>query len=438
VRCRILLAVALAATIAGSLISRCTADPDPAHPAAVPPGKAIVSPPWVRTSTAASVLTPVEEGAATPALAAPFRSSDVLASFSSSPIPPGQADAPPPLQPPVPPIPLPDLPNPFDSLDALDPRTLATDLVTALLTTFGEALIGAMRGFTDWALGLGDSSLNFVTRTPAAGTYASPTVRSLWDYSRAITNAALAVIVLCGGLNVMVKEHTRSPYHEALELLPRLLLGALAANLSLSFARFLIDLNNAVAGGVGQVGLPCYDQATPSQEGVALIVTALAYAVVAILLVLQMLMRLALLDLLIILSPLAMLLWVLPQTQGWFRWWIDLFPITVFQQALQVLTLKLGTALMVELTPGSLSNATLTLFLGIAVCWLTLKLPTLLHRASHRAGLGSAVSLILISRAASGLGLVSRTGGAAGTAGASIATGGRGGGPRPTLQRGTP
>ena len=293
-----------------------------------------------------------------------------------------------------------------------------------------------MRGFTDWALGFEDSSLNFVTRTPAAGTYASPTVRSLWDYARAITNAALAVIVLWGGLNVMVKEHIRSPYHEALELLPRLLLGALAANLSLLFARFLIDLNNAVAGGVGQVGLPGYDQATPSQEGMALIVTALAYGIVSILLILQMLMRLALLDLLIILSPLAMLLWVLPQTQGWFRWWIDLFPITVFQQAIQVLTLRLGTALMVELTPGSLSNATLTLFLGIAVCWLTLKVPALLHRASHRAGLGSVVSLVLISRAAGGL--ASGAGGAAGAAGASMAMGGRRGGPRPTPQRGTP
>lgn len=25
-----------------------------------------------------------------------------------------------------------------------------------------------------------------------------------------------------------------------------------------------------------------------------------------------------------------------PQTQGWFRWWADLFPITAFQQAIQV------------------------------------------------------------------------------------------------------
>jgi len=369
-------------------------------------------------------------------LAAPARSSDVSLWSSSTAIPPSQVSPSLQLQPPAPPVPLPDLPNPFDGLDALNPRTWASDLVNALLTTIGEALITAMRGFTDWALGFGDSSLNFVTRTPAEGTYASPTVRSLWDYSRAIVNAALAVIVLWGGLNVMVKEHTRSPYHEAMELLPRLLLGALAANLSLSFARFLIDLNNAIAGGVGQVGLPGYDQATPTQEGMALIITALAYGVVSILLVLQMLMRLALLDLLIILAPVAMLLWVLPQTQGWFRWWVDLFPVTVFQQALQVMTLRLGASLMVELTPGSVSNATLTLFLGIAVCWLTLKVPALLHRAGHRAGLGSVVSLVVVSRAAGGL-LAGGSGMAAASAGAA-AMSGRGGGPRPTPRGGTP
>ncbi|MGE0540941.1 MAG: conjugal transfer protein TrbL family protein [Dehalococcoidia bacterium] len=340
------------------------------------------------------------------------------------------------MQPPVPPVPLPDIPNPFDGLDVLNPRTWASDLVHALLTTIGEALITAMRGFTDWALGVGDGSLNFVTRTPAEGTYASPTVRSLWDYSRALVNAAFAVIVLWGGLNVMVKEHTRSPYHEAMELLPRLLLGALGANLSLSFARFLIDLNNAVAAGVGQVGLPGYDQATPTQEGIALIITALAYGIVSILLVLQMLMRLALLDLLIILSPVAMLLWVLPQTQGWFRWWVDLFPVTVFQQAIQVMTLRLGASLMVELTPGSVSNATLTLFLGIAVCWLTLKVPSLLHRVNHRAGMGSVVSLVLISRAVGGV--ITGAGGAVGLRGTLAAGANRGGGPRPGAQRGMP
>lgn len=318
------------------------------------------------------------------------------------------------LQPiPVPDIP--DIPNPFDAFDRLNPKNLANDLLNAMLTAIGGALLKAIRGFVDWALGLGDSSLNIITHTPAQGTYQSPTVRSLWDFSRALTNAALALVVMWGGFGVMVKEHTRSPYHDLMELLPRVVLGALGANLTLVFAAFLIDANNAVAAGVGQVGLPGYDQATPTQEGMALIVTALVYGVVAILLVLQMLMRLALIDLLIILAPLAMLAWVLPQTQGWFRWWSSLFPTTVFQQVLQVMTLRLGAALMVELTPGSVDGALLTLFLGIAVCWLTLKVPALLRPGAHRAGLSSVVSLVLVSRVAGGLvaGGAGATGGSA-------------------------
>ncbi len=329
--------------------------------------------------------------------------------------PPGPG---PEVQPQLPDVPV---PNPLDWLNNLDPTKWAGDILNALLTTIGKALLEAIRGFVDWATGVDDSSLNFVTRTPAEGTYESPTVHSLWDFSRALVNLALAAIVMWGGFNIMVKEHIRSPYHEVMELLPRLILAALAANLTLEFAKGLIDANNAISAGVGQVGLPGYDQATPNQEGMALIFTALAYGIVAVLLVLQMLMRLALIDMLIVLAPIAALLWVLPQTQSWAHWWADLFPITVFQQAIQLMVLRLGSALMVELTPGSLSNALLTLLLGIAVCWLTLKVPSILRSRRGQGNLFTVFTLVVASRALGALG-------GAGRAGGSAASGGRGAG----------
>ncbi len=362
--------------------------------------------------------------------------SSSLASTASPRTGPGAAPAsksipqPPELEPPPPPQ-LPDVPNPLDWFSSLDPREWAGDVLDALLTMVGRALLEAMRGFIDWALGLGDSSLNFVTRTPAEGTYGSPTVQSLWDFSRALVNRSEAVIVMWGGFNVMVKEHTRSPYHEVMELLPRVILGALAANLTLEFARLLIDANNAVAGAVGQVGLPGYEQATPQQEGIALVFTALAYGIVAILLVFQMLMRLALIDMLIVLAPVMTLLWVLPQTQSWARWWADVFPMTVFQQAIQMVVLRLGSALMVELTPGSLSNALLTLLLGIAVCWLTLKVPSLLRSRGSAAALGNVVTLVVAAQLLGGFGRAARGGGSAGAAGTAA-----GGGPRPAAAAG--
>ena len=82
------------------------------------------------------------------------------------------------------------------------------------------------------------------------------------------------------------------------------------------------------------------------------------------------------------------------------------------QQAVQVLVLRLGTALMVELTPGSPSNALLTLLLGIAVCYLTLRVPSMLSSQARYSGLSSVVSLVVLSRAVGGLG--SRLGAGAG------------------------
>ena len=297
---------------------------------------------------------------------------------------------------------LPALPSPGDLFGGLDPRAWAEALLDAFVDLVGEALVGAAVGVVDWALGLGGSSLNFVTRTPEAGTYGSTTVRSMWEVSRGVANAALAVIAMWGGFNVMLRQHLRSPYHTVMELLPRLLLAALALNLSLEFASLLIDLNNALTATVGQGGLPGYEQASAGQSGLAYVVVALGYAVVALLLVLQMLMRLALIDLLIVIAPVMVLLWVLPQTQGWARWWAQLLPLTVFQQAVQMVVLRLGSSLMVELTPGHAADALITLLLGISVLWLTLRVPSLLQGQLQQAGLSRAVPLASLGRAAAG------------------------------------
>ncbi|MCB9492515.1 MAG: type IV secretion system protein, partial [Dehalococcoidia bacterium] len=189
-----------------------------------------------------------------------------------------------------------------------------------------------------------------------------------------------------------------------MELLPRLLIAALAANLSLDIVRVLVELNNAVAAAVGDAGLPGYDQATSTQAGMATVMVAVTYGVVSLLLAFQMLMRLALICVLAVLGPAMVVCWVLPQTQGWARWWAHLLPITVLQQCVQVLVLKLGSSLMVELAPGDAANAVLTLLLGIAVCYLTLRVPSLLSSQARHAGLSSVVSLVVLSRFAGGLG----------------------------------
>ena len=55
-----------------------------------------------------------------------------------------------------------------------------------------------------------------------------------------------------------------------------------------------------------------------------------------------MVLRLALIDLLIVVAPVALGLWILPHTSDWGRRWLRLFMVTVFQQSVQLVALALA------------------------------------------------------------------------------------------------
>lgn len=266
-----------------------------------------------------------------------------------------------------------------------DPGQWVQQTLLAALTAALSGLVSALQSVLTWASGLGASSFNFITRTPPEGSYQSASVVTLWTWVVGVADAALALLTLWGGYNVIVRHALGARYASAMELLPRLALAALAANLSLLFSSFFVDLNNALCAGVGQVSLPGYSAMTAvtsaqsAAQDVAGLLLALIYGVVGLLLVLQMLLRLALLDLLIVAAPLGLLCWALPQTQAWSRLWTSTFVATALVQFLQILTLRLGAALILQPTPGRLDTAVLTLLVGIADLYLTFKLPGMLR-----------------------------------------------------------
>src|SRR5689334_4236746 len=90
-----------------------------------------------------------------------------------------------------------------------------------------------------------------VFRTPAELTYANHAVVDLSGGMTAAADVGLAAIVAIGGINVILRPHIREPYHGVLEVLPRVLLGGLMAHFSLSWGKFVIELNNAICQTVG-------------------------------------------------------------------------------------------------------------------------------------------------------------------------------------------
>jgi hypothetical protein len=263
-----------------------------------------------------------------------------------------------------------------------DPKTWAADIFSQVLITFLRSIADGLHSLVKGVMG---SNLNFITRTPPAGSYNSPTVHTLWGVVRGIADAALVLVALFAGFNVMVREHLGSPYHEAMEVIPRIILGALLVNTSLSWGQLAIDMNNALCQALGETSLPAWQHADTVTQALVNVIATLIYLVTSLLLVIQMLMRLALVDVLLITAPLGLLCWILPQTNSWARLWSTTFFSVVFVQFVQVVALKLGGSLMTDLTPMTADAGLLSVFLGIAVLVLTLKIPSLMR---HHAGEG--------------------------------------------------
>jgi len=296
-----------------------------------------------------------------------------------------------------------------------------------VVEAFNTTVLGVLVGITDALHRMVDAVLqspfNVISRTPPALSYDSATVRGLWGIARGVANAGLVLVVAWGGIGIAVRQHVGASYHDAAELLPRVALGALLVNTSLWWGRLAIDTNNGLCDLLGRAALPAWEQSSGAAQVLVGVLAALLYLVMAVLLVLQQFMRLALIDVLLVVAPVALLCWVLPQTQGWARLWSHTFTGTVFAQFVQVVALRLGASLLPELAPDSVAAELVGLFLGVASLALTLKLPGLIQaRAGDAGGFVRYLAYRTAARHVSGQG---SGGGSGGSGGAGA--GGKGG-----------
>jgi len=168
---------------------------------------------------------------------------------------------------------------------------------------------------------------NLLTLTPRFDQV--PEVEQLWNLTRGIADAFLVLIALVGGILLMVSSAVGTRYTIKL-IVSRLVLAALLANLSLSAFGMAVDVNNALnaaflgdtlrnhsfllglQGRLVQVGV----------QGPVFAVLTLIAALLLLALVVIYVARSAVLILALIASPLAIICYALPQTEGvsW-SWW---------------------------------------------------------------------------------------------------------------------
>jgi hypothetical protein len=172
-------------------------------------------------------------------------------------------------------------------------------------------------------------------------------VRSYWQLTAGVADSLLVLVVIAAGAILMSHETLQTSY-ALKDLLPRLLIAAVAANASLALCGQMVSFANALAAGLLGEGVNP-EQAGHTLEllvlgaivnhGIFLVLLGLACAALAVVLLILYLARAALIVLLVFVSPLCLLAHGLPQTEGLARlWWRLMFAVLGVQVA-QALTL---------------------------------------------------------------------------------------------------
>ena len=219
---------------------------------------------------------------------------------------------------------------------------------------------------------------------------ANPAIARL-NRSLAITADVLVGAVLLYASVRSIFERSIQATYELQVVVPRVMAALVMVHGSIYFIQMAVDLNNAIGNVAQSLGGPLTIDTLPwsasmSPVTVSLIqgsqdlfhaVFALGVVVAVVILVLSYVIRTAMLDVLIVLAPLAALCSVLPDTRHFAFTWLRLFLVAVFMQAVQLIILRVATAVGF----GSGSGVAESLF-ALATLWILLKVPGTLHAAT--------------------------------------------------------
>ena len=240
---------------------------------------------------------------------------------------------------------------------------------------------------------------DILTGTPPDLTYAHELVRQAWMVVWAITTGALVVILGWMGLSFIVSEHLGRQQTGWREMVPRLVLGLVAAASSLWWCALVLDVADAVSGFIAVslnvtpgdlLRAPLDTFLTAVQAGSVgmaqlLALLYLVYGFFVLYVIVQMVLRLALIDILLALAPIALGLWILPHTAGWGRHWLRLFMTTVFQQAVQLIALALGIGFLNEFASVAafepVQDLIWKLLMSLAFVYMATRVPSMMGNA---------------------------------------------------------
>jgi hypothetical protein len=268
-----------------------------------------------------------------------------------------------------------------------------------LTSQIAEAINAWLRGAASQLLGPALDAAGQLLFTPAVD--ALPQVQQTWALARDLADGLFVLAFCAVGVLVMAAGGYDARYNAKI-LVPRVALAAVMANASLALCGVLIQLDNALVTGLLGVapgpailaalgGLIARDGTTVQLVGVA---TAVAAAVLALLLVAVYIGRGLILVLLACLAPLALASYALPQIDDVARLWWRAFTALLFVQVLQAALVAVAVSLVGATdwlaTSGSALASGLLL---VVVLYLLFRLPFAAYHWALQVPVTGSVSL---------------------------------------------
>lgn len=299
---------------------------------------------------------PAATAAAAPNAAAPVSAAQILAD-------PAPAPSPSPSGPGI--VLGPGAPTPADTVPAPGASTGTTSGGGNSDPSFWDIPGQIEKAINDWFSSLVTDALNpvlnllgsTVLSTPDVTTM--PRVGQIWTTMAVLANSFYVLFVLAGGVIVMTHETLQTRY-ALKDIAPRLFAGFLVGNASLALLGLIIHLADALASGIMGQGLDPRQAGTAlahmitgsilNSGGIFLSILGLVAAVMAVVLLITYMVRVALMVLLAVAAPVALACHALPHTDAFARLWWRAVIGTLAIQLGQSLTLV--TALRIFLDPG--------------------------------------------------------------------------------------
>ncbi len=229
-----------------------------------------------------------------------------------------------------------------------------------------------------------DGIIGFLTTTPTL--LDNQVIVNFWLVILGITDSLFVVIVALLGLHFMSASSLGYEEVELPQLLPKIGLAFLGANVSLFLANYVILTANALVktvisstGGlteawvVNAINLPAL--ATGNMPLITLVFLIL-FLILAIVLLFMYISRLIMISLGAVLSPLIFLLSILPKFSDFAEIAVKSYFVTVFIVFIHVVIIQLAASYLS--LPGHTSNSLISIAVAIGLFFTLLKIPGLL------------------------------------------------------------